>query len=903
MFLKQSVIDANVFNIFVFLISNFYLQNAKLPNMKRYLNWNRTEQVCPAIASSPPPIANNPFNFALNGFNSGSQAGNSFTASETSNLLSAVAAVTRNSSIFSSSPIQLPNSNDNFINLNSNFSPENQFTTSAPPSNQPQLSAAAAEYLLAAAFASNTSQLACPATSLQQQQNQNNFNQTPTPRNNTNTFSQFQGLNQFNDQNSAAFQRQNATAALVAAIQQRQNQEEQRTNRELFAVAQSAIGGDNSGSPSIVGQLSSPSISTGGDSQLTNKLASVCAAALAASTGVTSCETNSATPSSTQNVCSSSQIILNAVTKPSIDQTCSSTSNPSSVAAAFLNQQHTSAFQLVPPPQQSAFSSFLQQQQLPKQTEQQQTLNNLQQAFENASSDQLALASSLSAGLPLAQQQAVPAGTTTAFSQQPQTQGVLQQQPSPMNQAAAAAAALYPQLMCLPAIFDRLGPHILRSHMSSTQFKPIPNNERVDLARFRNKEPQDWVMDDVLAWILDVARRNQIPVENLNMHKFATCNGPRLLLMSEQHFQDRDPVYGSMLFNEFRKLVSEDTILDDWMRTQYKDNEEESKPSTSRSNFDGTAQTLQQGQMQNNLNGLLSSNQSLIQTTLSQQHAVAAAAVAAAAQQFLQPSNSSMNSMQRNSQINAAHLLSAATKCPIGSVPSNYDSRVDQSFHGVSMKIKKNKDGRPRKRSQHTKGNKLWEFIRDALKDPSTCPSVVRWEDPIEGVFRIVESEKLARLWGEKKNNTKMTYEKLSRAMRTYYEKQILVPVPKTGLCPWMVCSSTIDCSFIAIGSAGKFRCFSMLSASLFLFPINYGQHWDRLIFPTLSSFLYNTCKYLKGYYYNTKILLPVSGRRLVYRFGPNSDNWRFSREQLENYISEGGGQSQALSSCFFENY
>lgn len=40
------------------------------------------------------------------------------------------------------------------------------------------------------------------------------------------------------------------------------------------------------------------------------------------------------------------------------------------------------------------------------------------------------------------------------------------------------------------------------------------------------------------------------------------------------------------------------------------------------------------------------------------------------------------------------------------------------------------------------------------------------WEDASEGVFRIVESEKLAKLWGEKKNNQKMTYEKLSRAMR-----------------------------------------------------------------------------------------------------------------------------------------
>lgn len=28
-------------------------------------------------------------------------------------------------------------------------------------------------------------------------------------------------------------------------------------------------------------------------------------------------------------------------------------------------------------------------------------------------------------------------------------------------------------------------------------------------------------------------------------------------------------------------------------------------------------------------------------------------------------------------------------------------------------------------------------------------------------------------------------------------------------------------------------------------------------------------------YYYNTKILLPVSGRRLVYKFGPSAQGWR----------------------------
>ncbi|KAL6724324.1 hypothetical protein Aduo_019221 [Ancylostoma duodenale] len=34
-----------------------------------------------------------------------------------------------------------------------------------------------------------------------------------------------------------------------------------------------------------------------------------------------------------------------------------------------------------------------------------------------------------------------------------------------------------------------------------------------------------------------------------------------------------------------------------------------------------------------------------------------------------------------------------------------------------------------------------------------------------------------------------------------------------------------------------------------------------------LSEFLFR-------YYYNTKILLPVSGRRLVYKFGPSARGW-----------------------------
>jgi hypothetical protein len=50
--------------------------------------------------------------------------------------------------------------------------------------------------------------------------------------------------------------------------------------------------------------------------------------------------------------------------------------------------------------------------------------------------------------------------------------------------------------------------------------------------------------------------------------------------------------------------------------------------------------------------------------------------------------------------------------------------------------------------------------------NPMYNPQYVRWENQREGVFRFVQSEAVAQLWGSLKNNDNMTYEKLSRAMR-----------------------------------------------------------------------------------------------------------------------------------------
>lgn len=50
--------------------------------------------------------------------------------------------------------------------------------------------------------------------------------------------------------------------------------------------------------------------------------------------------------------------------------------------------------------------------------------------------------------------------------------------------------------------------------------------------------------------------------------------------------------------------------------------------------------------------------------------------------------------------------------------------------------------------------------------DETTCPSLIKWENYEERMFKFVQNEKVAKLWGDRKKNGKMNYEKFSRAMR-----------------------------------------------------------------------------------------------------------------------------------------
>ncbi len=57
------------------------------------------------------------------------------------------------------------------------------------------------------------------------------------------------------------------------------------------------------------------------------------------------------------------------------------------------------------------------------------------------------------------------------------------------------------------------------------------------------------------------------------------------------------------------------------------------------------------------------------------------------------------------------------------------------------------------------------------LLDAQTNPTHIRWENRRDGVFRVVRSQDVARMWGVRKQNPEMTYEKFSRSMRSVLTK------------------------------------------------------------------------------------------------------------------------------------
>ncbi|CAB0036848.1 unnamed protein product [Trichogramma brassicae] len=69
----------------------------------------------------------------------------------------------------------------------------------------------------------------------------------------------------------------------------------------------------------------------------------------------------------------------------------------------------------------------------------------------------------------------------------------------------------------------------------------------------------------------------------------------------------------------------------------------------------------------------------------------------------------------------------------------------------------------------------LWQFLLELLADSSNA-SCIAWEGS-NGEFKLTDPDEVARRWGERKSKPNMNYDKLSRALRYYYDKNIMTKV------------------------------------------------------------------------------------------------------------------------------
>jgi hypothetical protein len=82
----------------------------------------------------------------------------------------------------------------------------------------------------------------------------------------------------------------------------------------------------------------------------------------------------------------------------------------------------------------------------------------------------------------------------------------------------------------------------------------------------------------------------------------------------------------------------------------------------------------------------------------------------------------------------------------------------------------------------------LWQFIKELLLNPELHSSCIHWVDRETGIFKIVDSVRVATLWGKRKNRPAMNYDKLSRSLRQYYKKNIMKKTERTQRLVYQFC-------------------------------------------------------------------------------------------------------------------
>merc|ERR1712045_401155 len=96
--------------------------------------------------------------------------------------------------------------------------------------------------------------------------------------------------------------------------------------------------------------------------------------------------------------------------------------------------------------------------------------------------------------------------------------------------------------------------------------------------------------------------------------------------------------------------------------------------------------------------------------------------------------------------------------------PAKYQS-TDEEYHTSESETEEQTEKR---RVQCRKAPNIAHWLLTLLDENS---SAIGWTHKSHGEFKILDQKKLAKMWGERKGNKRMTYNNVARTMRYHYKK------------------------------------------------------------------------------------------------------------------------------------
>ncbi|XP_019852335.1 PREDICTED: protein C-ets-2-like [Amphimedon queenslandica] len=181
---------------------------------------------------------------------------------------------------------------------------------------------------------------------------------------------------------------------------------------------------------------------------------------------------------------------------------------------------------------------------------------------------------------------------------------------------------------------------------------------------------------------------------------------------------------------------------------------------------------------------------------------------AAITQSYLQLLQLQQLQQQQQQQASSTNAATASASIPFVSPHSSFMSSsndiLTQSISSNNTQVTQSHNSGPPQVEFNTGSQiQLWQFLLELLTDRES-QSCIKWTYKQDWEFKIVDPPEVARRWGERKNKPTMNYEKLSRGLRYYYDKNIIKKVHNQRYVYLFVCDleSLLGLSFTELQKA-----------------------------------------------------------------------------------------------------